>query len=80
MLPAAAGAHPALHGSFVLLRLPIEDDPGLVYLEDRLGGRYYQDAAEVAEYDHVLDHLRARSLNRADSSQKIHAIAEEIPA
>ncbi|WP_092928730.1 DUF5753 domain-containing protein [Actinopolyspora alba] len=50
ILGADVGVHPALHGPFTLMDFAIPGDPGVVYLEDRLGGRYYEDADEIDEY------------------------------
>lgn len=78
VLPTAAGAHPALHGAFTILRFPIEGDPGVVYLEDRIKGRYYETQAAIDEYTQVLNRLRVQALDQAHSRAFIATIAEEI--
>jgi hypothetical protein len=44
------------------LEFPIERDPGVVYLEDRLGGRYRDDPKDIEEYESVADRLLALAL------------------
>jgi hypothetical protein len=46
-VPYDIGAHPALRGPFTRLEFPIPRDPGVVYLEDLVGGRYRDDTEEI---------------------------------
>lgn len=78
VLPYEAGAHPALHGPFTLLKFPIERDPGVIYLEDRLGGRYRDDPDDVEEYESVGDRLLALALNDEASLSVIRKAREEV--
>jgi hypothetical protein len=50
VLTFAAGAHPALDGPFTVLDLDSEADPDVVYLESIQGGRYLEQASELALY------------------------------
>lgn len=74
VIPAGIGAHAGLDGSFTVLRLPIDGDPGLVYLEDRLRGHYYESEEAVNEYTGVMKRLRQVALGSA----MISSVAEEI--
>ncbi|MEU7528489.1 helix-turn-helix transcriptional regulator [Saccharothrix sp. NPDC042600] len=74
VIPADIGAHAGLDGSFTILRLPIEDDPGLVYLEDKLRGHYYEEREAVEEYTGVMRRLREVAIGSA----MINAVAKEI--
>jgi transcriptional regulator with XRE-family HTH domain len=78
VIPASVGAHAALDGGFTILRLPIPNDPGLVYLEDKLRGHYYEDPESVAQFSAIMDRLRRSSMNTTESSVMISTIAKEI--
>jgi transcriptional regulator with XRE-family HTH domain len=78
VLPFEAGVHPALHGPFTLLKFPIERDPGVVYLEDRLGGRYRDDPNDVDEYESVVNRLLELALNDKTSLSVIRKAREEV--
>jgi transcriptional regulator with XRE-family HTH domain len=78
VLPYTVGAHPSLHGSFTLLDFPILRDPGVVYLEDRTGGRYRDDTEDVDEYSGVADRLLELALSERESLSLIEAVREEM--
>lgn len=78
VLPYAAGAHPSLHGSFTLLEFPIPRDPGVVYLEDRTGGRYRDDTEDVDEYASVANQLLELALPERESLSMIESVREEL--
>jgi hypothetical protein len=78
VLPYSASAHPALHGSFVVLDFPIERDPGVVYLEDLIGGRYRSDTNEIDEYRSVALRLLELSLSADDTTSMIHRVRKEL--
>lgn len=78
VLPYSAGAHPSLHGSFTLLEFPIARDPGVIYLEDRSGGRYRDDTEEIDEYAAVAEQLLELALSEAESRSVLEAVREEM--
>jgi transcriptional regulator with XRE-family HTH domain len=78
VLPYAAGAHPSLHGPFMLLDFPIPRDPGVVYLEDRTGGRYRDDTEDIDEYSGVADRLLELALPERESLSMIEAVRREM--
>lgn len=78
VLPYSVGVHPALHGPFTMLQFPIERDPGVVYVEDRIGGRYRDDTEEIDEYAAVVDRLLELALPESDSASMIHEAREEL--
>jgi transcriptional regulator with XRE-family HTH domain len=78
VLPYSVGVHPALHGSFTMMEFPIERDPGVVYVEDRIGGRSRDDTEEIDEYAAVVDRLLELALPESDSASMIHQIREEL--
>jgi transcriptional regulator with XRE-family HTH domain len=61
VLPFAAGAHPALDSTFILLEF--EDLPAVVYVEGLVGQVYVERPEDVQRYVQVFDRLRAISLN-----------------
>lgn len=69
VLPLAKPVLAAQHGPFMILTLPIPGDPGLVYLEDRSGGRAIDDGDRVDEYLEVRDALQEAALSEEDSRQ-----------
>jgi hypothetical protein len=80
VLPNSVGVHPALHGPFILLDFPIERDPGVVYLEDRIGGRYRDDVPDIDEYRSVADRLQEVALSEKRSVTLIKKVRREIGA
>ncbi len=66
VLPFAAGAHPALDSTFILLELspPV---PAVVYVEGLVGQVYLERAHDVERYQQVFARLRELSLSPQDS-------------
>ncbi len=78
VLHHTVGVHPALHGPFTILEFPIPRDPGVVYVEDRIGARYRDNVEEVDEYTEVAQRLLELALPESDSASMIHRIREEL--
>jgi hypothetical protein len=78
ILPCAVGVHSALHGPFTLLDFPIERDPGVVYLEDRIGGRYRDDIPDIDEYRSVAERLLEVALSDRRSVALINKVRKEL--
>jgi transcriptional regulator with XRE-family HTH domain len=78
VLPYKVGVHPALHGPFTILEFPIARDPGVVYLEDRMGGRYRDDTEDIDEYAAVANRLLKLALPEVDSASMIQKVREEL--
>jgi transcriptional regulator with XRE-family HTH domain len=79
VLPATHGVHPALHGSFRRMTFPTPGDPGLVYLESRLGGSYHEQPWEIDEYTEVMNHLRVLALTPEHSTDFIRTRRKDLP-
>jgi transcriptional regulator with XRE-family HTH domain len=79
VLPATHGVHPALHGSFTRMTFPTPGDPGLVYLESRLGGSYHEQPWEIGEYTEVMNHLRVLALTPEHSTDFIRTRRKDLP-
>jgi hypothetical protein len=80
VLPYSAGVHPALHGPFTVLDFPIERDPGVVYLEDRIGGRYRDDTPDIDEYRSVAERLLELALSDKRSVTLLNKVRKEVRA
>jgi transcriptional regulator with XRE-family HTH domain len=65
VLPFAAGAHPALDSTFILLGF--EDLPQVVYVEGLVGHLYVERSDDVQRYVQVFERLRAISLDEQKS-------------
>lgn len=78
VIPLTTPEPAALHGPFGLLTLPIPGDPGLVYLEDRTGGRAIDDGDQVDEYIEIRDALQRQALDEEASRKLIDRVVERI--
>jgi transcriptional regulator with XRE-family HTH domain len=61
MLPLEVGAHPAMVGSFSVLRFPDQELPDVVYLEHLTGATYLNKPDEVDQYLHVMEGICVRA-------------------
>jgi DNA-binding XRE family transcriptional regulator len=61
ILPFAAGAHPAMVGSFAVLRFPDQELPDIVYLEHLTSALYLNKPDEVDQYLHVMEGICVRA-------------------
>lgn len=80
VLPHSAGAHTGMEGTFTILSFPGEliADPGVVYVQTRIKGIYYEDTQEILEYRDALNRLRVQALSPEQSRDLISEIAEEL--
>ena len=82
VLPFAAGAHPALDSTFILLEF--EDPvPGIVYVEGLVGQLFLERPQDVQRYRQVFERLRTtsldeqKSLDLMSSMRSVHQKAEK---
>jgi transcriptional regulator with XRE-family HTH domain len=66
ILPFAAGAHPAMTGSFEILRFPRPAED-VVYLENMTSDLFVESEADVYHYGLAFEHLLALALGREES-------------
>lgn len=80
VLPLTAGAHVAQQGTFQVLKFPTETigDPGIVYLDGLVEGRYLEDAADVAVYERAMARLRTQAASLEDSREVVRRAAREV--
>jgi len=77
VMPFAAGAHPAMHGSFAIMQFPDPVDPDVVYLEAQTGALYLERTQDVRRYSLMFDYLRALALGPDASRDLIAELARE---
>ncbi|MFC4009137.1 helix-turn-helix domain-containing protein [Nonomuraea purpurea] len=58
LVPFAAGVHPGMHGSFVILQFS-EEHHDVVYIESTTSDLFLEGVQDVARYNLVFEHLRA---------------------
>jgi transcriptional regulator with XRE-family HTH domain len=78
VLPFSAGAHPASHGGFNILRFPEPTDRDVVYVEYRQGSIYLEREPDIEAYTKLFDHLRARALGPDESRALISRVVKEM--
>ncbi|MCA1675366.1 MAG: helix-turn-helix domain-containing protein, partial [Actinobacteria bacterium] len=80
VLPLDAEAHLAQQGSFYLLKFAAEmvGDPGVVYLDLLIEGRYYDEPEQVATYERAMTRLRVQAATLQDSRTLLHRAAKEV--
>lgn len=68
----------AMHGPFTIMSFPIPGDAGLVYVETRVRGLFFEEPDELQEYAQVMNHLRVQAQPPEESSRLIDRIRKEI--
>lgn len=76
VLPLAAGAHPAVDGSFVMLDFPERESH--VYLESRRGALFLSERDQVQPYAEVVKDLEGTMLDVPESAELIAEIRESM--
>ena len=79
VLPLAAGAHPAMEGSFVLLSFAHEGDTDTVYVTMATGGVFQEKADELVLYEGIFDRLRDTAMPPEESIALVARLAKEQP-
>lgn len=80
ILPLNSGAHLAQSGGFQVLKFPAEmaGDPGVVYLEGLVEGRYYEKPDEVSLYERTMTRLQVQAATPEDSQVRLRQAAQEV--
>lgn len=74
-IPFAAGAHPGMPGSFIVLDFPEAADQNIVYIDSMAGDLFLEEESEISRYRTIFEHLRAVAL-RPDESVSLLAAVE----
>ncbi|MET8411893.1 helix-turn-helix transcriptional regulator [Streptomyces sp. NPDC005195] len=77
LLPFAAGFHPGLYGSFMLMGFP-EPNPDVVWVENLTNSVYFEGSDDVGRYTEVFDHLRATALGPPETRSRIKSMLKEL--
>ncbi|HJW62417.1 MAG TPA: helix-turn-helix transcriptional regulator [Actinomycetes bacterium] len=78
ILPFASGAHPAMVGSFSVLRFPDEELPDIVYLEHLTSALYLNKPDEVDQYLHVMESICVRAAAPDQTVEVLGQILAEL--
>jgi len=78
ILPFASGAHPAMVGSFSVLRFPDEELPDIVYLEHLTSALYLNKPDEVDQYLHVMESICVRAAAPDQTVELLDQILAEL--
>ena len=77
VLPMAAGEHPGMEGSFVIMSFPDVADPDTVYVTIATGGVFQEKPDDVSRYEIIFDRLQKMALSGAESAEFIATMAKE---
>ena len=78
ILPFASGAHPAMVGSFSVLRFPDEELPDIVYLEHLTSALYLNKPDEVDQYLHIMESICVRAAAPDQTVELLDQILGEL--
>ena len=78
VLPFAAGAHPAMVGSFSILRFADQELPDVVYLEHLTSASYLNKTEEVDRYLHVMESICVRAAAPDRTAELLGKILDEL--
>jgi transcriptional regulator with XRE-family HTH domain len=74
-----SGAHPAMVGSFSVLRFPDQELPDVVYLEHLTSASYLNKPDEVDRYLHVMESICVRAAPPEQTVELLDQILDEAP-
>jgi DNA-binding XRE family transcriptional regulator len=78
ILPFDTGAHPAMVGSFSVLRFPDQELPDVVYLEHLTSALYLNKPDEVDQYLHVMETICVRAAPPDQTADLLARILDEL--
>jgi hypothetical protein len=78
ILPFESGAHPAMVGSFSVLRFPDQELPDVVYLEHLTSALYLNKPDEVDQYLHVMETICVRAAAPDQTVELLEGILDEL--
>src|SRR5262245_17147850 len=78
VVPYSAGAHAGMEAPFLILGVPDQADPDVVYVEYSTSGVYLEQPEDVHRYTLIFDHLRAAALKPDDTVELVDRIANRL--
>jgi transcriptional regulator with XRE-family HTH domain len=79
VVPFAAGPHPGVDGSFIILEMATDGAPDVVYVESLLGEHYLDRPSDVERYSGYFDVIADRGLDRRASWDMLAALRRDGP-
>ncbi len=76
VMPFAHGGHAGESGAFTMLSFPESDLSDIVYLEQLTSALYVDKREEVAQYERVMDRLRADSLSPEGTRELLRRLVQ----
>jgi transcriptional regulator with XRE-family HTH domain len=70
------GSYEAIYGSFTVLDFPLASDPGVVYMEQHMGGAVYESLEQIDKYSGLFEQLSAQAASLSESLEMLHVTAE----
>ncbi|PZG19073.1 hypothetical protein C1I98_38115 [Spongiactinospora gelatinilytica] len=77
VIPYSAGAHPGMHGSFVILQFADEDHE-IVYLEASTTDLFLESKGDVYRYRRQFDHLREQAATPVATRDLIASVLADL--
>ncbi|MFI0468671.1 helix-turn-helix domain-containing protein [Saccharopolyspora sp. 5N102] len=77
ILPFSAGPHPAMTGSFAMMRFPEEDAPAFVYIEHERGASYQEEPGDTERFAVIVAELERLSLSPEESREMLSEAANQ---
>jgi transcriptional regulator with XRE-family HTH domain len=80
VLPLDVGVHAGNDGTFMILTFPPElvGDPGIAYVESRIGSTYYEDPAEIMTYRNTLRRIQVQARTPQETRTLLVRRIEEL--
>ncbi|MGH3770121.1 MAG: helix-turn-helix domain-containing protein [Pseudonocardiaceae bacterium] len=80
LLPLEAGVHAGIEGTFTIMTFPPElvGDPGIAYVESRIGGTYYEDPAEIMTYRNTMRRIQVHARTPQETRTLLVRRIEEL--
>jgi transcriptional regulator with XRE-family HTH domain len=78
VIPYAAGAHPGMQGSFILLDFPDPADSSLIYMESLAGDLFLENSTDISRYAENFQHLRAAALRPDETVALLVEVADKL--
>jgi transcriptional regulator with XRE-family HTH domain len=78
VIPYAAGAHPGMQGSFILLDFPDPADSSLIYMESLAGDLFLENSTDISRYAENFQHLRAAALRPDETVALLAEVADKL--
>ncbi|MEV5710282.1 helix-turn-helix transcriptional regulator [Actinoallomurus sp. NPDC052274] len=77
VMPAAAGVHPGVAGSFSILQFPEQYFPNVVYVENVTGALYVEDEGQVHTHALAFEQMQATALSPEESLTLLARLARQ---